>query len=180
MRPGRHILDLVREQAARGVFGGPAETERTLAAALRIDRRQPDPTDLPPPRRHVVEVVTDPTPDGGYVVSFSDVTARPRRRRRQQAQAAMLQVALDSMRHGFILYDAEARVVAANALAADCCGLAPGDVAPAGALARGAGRQQAAGVYGAGRGGRGDLPRAARRSTAGSPSRRGASCRTAG
>ena len=150
MRPGRHILDLVREQAARGVFGGPAETERVLATALAIDRRQPSHRTLRRPDGTVVEVVTDPTPDGGYVVSFSDVTASAAAQAAAQAQAAMLQVALDSMRHGFILYDAAARVIAANALAADCCGLAPEDVAPGRTLEQVLRRQQEAGVYGPG------------------------------
>ena len=67
---------------------------------------------------------SDPTPDGGFVVTFTDITARARAEAEARQRAAMLQVTLDSMRHGIILFGPDRRLMAANRLAGPDYGLA--------------------------------------------------------
>lgn len=71
----------------------------------------------------VVEVVTDPMPGGGFVRSYSDVTALARAEAEATARAATLQTVLDSIRHGVILYDQAGYVRVANALGARLAGV---------------------------------------------------------
>ena len=66
-----------------------------------------------------MEVRSAPTPAGGFVVTLTDITARAQAEARAEQRATVLQTALELMRHGFVLYDAAARLVAANSLGAD-------------------------------------------------------------
>ncbi|HYD98798.1 MAG TPA: PAS domain-containing hybrid sensor histidine kinase/response regulator [Alphaproteobacteria bacterium] len=77
VRVGTPLAELVRFNAARGeyVVGGEIETllSRSRDGQPRVDvyeRRRPDGT--------VLEVQTNPMPDGGFVATFTDVTERNR------------------------------------------------------------------------------------------------------
>ena len=70
----------------------------------------------------VIEIAVDPTPDGGFVATYSDVTALIRAEAEASRRAAVLQVMLDNMRHGICYYGPDRRVIAANALVAELGG----------------------------------------------------------
>jgi signal transduction histidine kinase len=91
-----------------------------------FDRRQSIRHQRETPDGRVVEVNSDPTPDGGFVITHTDVTALVQARAEAQQRASILGIMLDNLRHGISLFDSEGRLVAANRLAAQLNGF-PGD-----------------------------------------------------
>jgi signal transduction histidine kinase len=122
-RIGMTFEDLVREQQALGIFGEGEAAERTCAEVLALDRSKPIRYQRRLPDGRIMEVRSDPTPDGGFVITHSDVTELVQAQAEAAQRAAQLQVMQDGMRHGIALYDAEQRLVAANRLAATMTGL---------------------------------------------------------
>lgn len=121
---------LVREQLRLGVFGTGEQAERTCAEVIGLDRTRSHHYQRPLPSGRVMEVRSDPTPDGGFVITHSDVTELVQAQSEASRRAALLQVMLDNMRHGIVFYGPDRRLIAANALAADLGGHAPGTLRP--------------------------------------------------
>jgi len=114
LQAGRGFDEINAEQAANGEFSG-----RDPASIATFDRTQPLTYTRMRPDGSVIEAISDPTPDGGFVVTYSDITARRTAEHVADARAATLQAMLDHSRHGIAMYDAESRLVAANALFAE-------------------------------------------------------------
>ncbi len=121
---GRLFDELVDVQVARGVLSA----ERG-AIAKAIDRSsQHRLTRLSDDR--VVEVTSDPTPGGGFVVTYADVTALHRAEAELRQRAAMQEAMLGTIRHGIILYGPDRRVLATNAKTAELTGQPPDRLVP--------------------------------------------------
>ncbi len=118
LRTGRLIDDIFRE-AARSGHLDPDHAERVLkedhSTPLRYRQRRADGT--------ILDVRSDPTPDGGFVVALTDVTQLAKAETEAERRSQMMQAMLDNIRHGIVLFDAEGRVLAANALASSLTGL---------------------------------------------------------
>jgi len=138
MVPGAMLADLSRAQRAAGEFDNTVQrlgfitTAKLAEAPLNYTRTRPDGS--------IIEVRTDMMPDGGFVRTYSDITEL---RRAKDQLSAML----EGMRHGIALFDSQDRLVAANALAAQMCGLPADIVLPGAALADMARTQTATGEY---------------------------------
>lgn len=87
------------------------------------------------PNGTALDIRTAPLPDGGHASVVADITELLRAEEEARRRSAIQQVMLDNTRHGICLFDAESRVVAANALAARMIGLEPEDLAPGRTLA---------------------------------------------
>ncbi|MBX9699901.1 MAG: PAS-domain containing protein, partial [Acetobacteraceae bacterium] len=122
-RIGMRFEDLVREQLALGLFGEGAEAERICAEVLALDRTRSHRYQRQLPDGRIMEVRSDPTPDGGFVITHSDVTELVQAQAEASRRATLLQVMQDGMRHGIAYFDAAQRLVAANRLAARLTGL---------------------------------------------------------
>ncbi|MFN6955765.1 MAG: PAS-domain containing protein, partial [Acetobacteraceae bacterium] len=142
LRPGVPYRDLLALQVARGEF--PEETRRML---LAVDRPRPHAYRRTTRDGRVLEIESKPMPDGGFVVSFADVTALVRAEEAARRRAAMQAAMLDNLRHGIVLFDAESRVLAANPLAAALTGLPPALLRPGTPLAELRAAQLAAGEF---------------------------------
>ncbi|MBV1796114.1 PAS-domain containing protein [Siccirubricoccus sp. G192] len=127
--PGRALDDLIGEQYAAGELGGPS-IEAVLARTANRDRSKPMHYTRTRPDGTVVEVISDPTPDGGFVCTYSDITARARAEAEAREQAGTLQATIDNLRHGIAVYGPDRRVRVANVLASELAGHAPGTVRP--------------------------------------------------
>ncbi len=74
--PGIRIEEVRQKQAARGEFGAPVATQVFVQARTKTfgadsyTRQRPDGT--------LLEITTDPTPEGGFVRTFTDVTQERR------------------------------------------------------------------------------------------------------
>jgi signal transduction histidine kinase len=121
--PGRTIDELIDLQVARGVLSPQA-----AARGKAIDRSKPSRYLRFDDDGLVVEVVSDPTPDGGFVVTFTDVTALRRAEEEVQRRAAMQDAMLGTIRQGVILYDAGGRVLATNGKTYELTGLSPDEL----------------------------------------------------
>lgn len=122
--PGRLFDEFVDEQVAAGVLA-PERGE----IAKAVDRSRP--------HRHtrisdgrVVEILSDPTSDGGFVVTFADVTALHRAEEELRRRAAMQEAMLGTIRHGIILYGPDRRVLATNAKTHELTGIPAGQLTP--------------------------------------------------
>lgn len=149
IRPGRSLAELIAALHAGGRLGPEPEASRLAATAMALDRSRPYRAVRATPEGRVLEVSSDPTPDGGFVVTHVDITALAQAEAAAQQRAAMLQVMLENMRHGICLFDAEGRVLAANALAARMTGLEPEEIRPGMHILELRAAQVAAGEYGA-------------------------------
>ncbi|PHK94292.1 hypothetical protein CR162_14270 [Pseudoroseomonas rhizosphaerae] len=147
LKVGEHLMDICRRREAQGEYepGVTAETvfrRQFQFSPMGRERRRPDGT--------IVCTHGAILPDGGHIAVVSDVTPLRRAEAAAQQRARLLQAMLDSMRHGVCLFDAEHKVVAANALAARMAGLRPEDMAPGTPLSVLRALQYASGEFGAG------------------------------
>jgi signal transduction histidine kinase len=124
---GRHLMEICRERCAQGEFAGDETPETIFERQFHFDQ---------PPRERrrrngtVVATSVARLPDGGHISVASDVTALHAAEAEAKNRAHLLQVMMDSMRHGVCLFDSQHRVVAANALAATMTGLRPEELVP--------------------------------------------------
>ena len=125
MREGALVDDVLRSLHAAGGFGPEPQASAVLGAWLGLDRSQPFRTVRETPHGRVLEIFSDPTPDGGFIVTHIDITARAQAEREASERAAILRVMLENMRHGIALFDGQSRLLASNGLAASMCGLPP-------------------------------------------------------
>ncbi|WP_372616930.1 PAS-domain containing protein [Falsiroseomonas sp.] len=117
--PGRLFDELVDEQVAHGVLT-PARGE----VAKAVDRSKPHRFVRDSDGR-VVEILSDPTADGGFVVTFADVTALHRAEAALRQRAAMQAAMLGTIRHGIVLYGPDRRALATNAKTYELTGMPP-------------------------------------------------------
>ncbi|RYJ02053.1 MAG: PAS domain-containing protein, partial [Acetobacteraceae bacterium] len=129
--PGRPLEEVVAWQEAQGEFDGPApriHTDADFAAAgaapLVSLRTRPDGT--------ILEIRSEPMPDGGQVRTLTDMSAARRMteavaaaRDRALAAEAALVAALENAPHGVSLTGADNRVILVNSLATRLLGLPP-------------------------------------------------------
>jgi signal transduction histidine kinase len=93
LAPGRHYADFVDALAARGDYG-PGEEGQAVATRIKSqDRRKTVRNIRTKPDGTVLEVVSDPIPDGGWVLTYTDFTAERRiraelERAKEAAEAA--------------------------------------------------------------------------------------------
>ena len=127
---GAHIHELRAMQVALGVHGDRSTTDHALAERLRAPLQGPDLYRRVNADGTVIEIITDKLAEGGYVRSFTDVTAQIAAETETKNRAASLQAVLDHMRHGIILYDGDGHVRTGNALGARLSGLTPDQLKP--------------------------------------------------
>jgi signal transduction histidine kinase len=127
LQVGRDLMEICRERCAQGEFTNGETPEMIFERQFHFGR--------PPQERvrrngTVVASSVARLPDGGHISVVSDVTALHAAEAEAKNRAHLLQVMMDSMRHGVCLFDSQHRVVAANALAATMTGLRPEELAP--------------------------------------------------
>ena len=92
-RPGQHLSEFVRYQAERGEYG-PGDVEEIVARRMAFARDvDHDWHERERPNGRVIQMDKKRLPDGGYVATYSDVTARRRgeeelRQAKEAAEAA--------------------------------------------------------------------------------------------
>jgi signal transduction histidine kinase len=123
--PGRGFDELVDEQVELGLH----DSDRG-AAVKAADRKRPQRLLRAHPGGRVVEVISDPTPDGGFVIVYTDVTALHRAEEELRQRAAMQEAMLGIIRHGVILYGPDRRVRATNAKTSELTGMPPESLLP--------------------------------------------------
>lgn len=123
---------LIREAQLRAGEFGREEGEKQEFLARRPEQpwRGPERYQRRRPNGRTIEITTDPLPSGGFVRTYSDITEMMAAQQQIGEQADRMRVMLEGMRHGLALFDQTGHVVTANRLAAEMCGLGPGQFAP--------------------------------------------------
>lgn len=109
-KPGMTLDDIIGAQVRRGII-----TPEQGQEALAIDRAKPYRYLRHRPDGSVIEVLSDPTPEGGFVVTFADVTALHAAEVEARARAATLDAVLGALPVGVIVYGADERAQMMNA-----------------------------------------------------------------
>jgi signal transduction histidine kinase/DNA-binding NarL/FixJ family response regulator len=118
-RPGRSAVEAMRVRTRRGEFGpppgDPAALESLVQQRLRSLREPGGPPEV---RRAAsgdwIEVSSVPTPEGGVLVIYRDVTALKAREEELAAERAMHRLVLATMSEGLVLSDPHQRVQLMN------------------------------------------------------------------
>ena len=127
---GENMRDIAARRIAQGEYGPRGEDALPLLVAdgvvvpelIERTRRRPNGT--------IVTVRLVPLPDGGQVVVMTDVTALTHAEEQAERRAATLRAMLDNQPDGVALFDAQANLIAANALAARMAGLSEDQMRP--------------------------------------------------
>ena len=126
VRLGMPYEELFRFNAERGEYGpgDPREQVRERmdrarqGAAIGMERTRQNGT--------VLGIQRDLLPDGGYVVTYTDITARKKVEREIARKSALLETTLESMSQGIVAYDGDLKLVAFNQNYVDFWGYPPG------------------------------------------------------
>ena len=126
---GDHMDDIVRRRAESGEFGaGNAAT--IFAQQMAYDTARPQIRRRRRPDGTAIDVRTAPLPDGGHISVVTDVTALTQAEDELSRRAGEMAVMLASIPHGVLLWGADRRLIASNAIAADLLGHPPGLLTP--------------------------------------------------
>ena len=87
--PGRHQRELLEETMRQGGFGEGEAARATVEAIIARDITRSHRHERNTPDGRMLEIHSDPTPDGGFVITYADVTA-------ERMQAAALREARDA------------------------------------------------------------------------------------
>lgn len=146
LQPGDAMEEVLRRRAASGELAG--ETPDDVVRRIIDNMHEPRAFSRRRPDGRIVDFRTQPLPGGGQVVVVNDVTALHTAQADATARAEQLRTMLDGMRHGIALFDKDQRLLAANRLAAELCGLPAEAFSPGTTLAELRDRQFAAGDFG--------------------------------
>lgn len=142
--PFAELLDLLANREEFAAIDGSAfiaaqrALDRTRAAAVRRVRAG----------GQVIDIVSDPLPDGGWTMAVTDVSALAGAEDEARRRAGMLQSIVDAIPHGICVYSADRRVTMFNRAYTDVMAGAPLNVGDN--LIDVIRRRAAAGEYGTG------------------------------
>jgi signal transduction histidine kinase len=126
---GDHLATVILRRAEAGEYG-PGDPQSVVAEQLAHDIGRPQMRHRCRPNGTALDIRTAPLPDGGHISVVTDVTGQTAAEAEASRRAEQLAVMLGSIRHGITLWSPERTVVAANAMAAEMLGHAPGVLVP--------------------------------------------------
>ena len=115
-QPGQvNFEDVIRFNATRGEYGD-GDTEATIQAIVARARQPATPHQFERTRPNgvVLEIRGGPMAGGGFVTTYTDVSARARAEAEVQRSGDLLRGAIDAIDEAFVLYDPDDRLVLCN------------------------------------------------------------------
>ena len=113
-RPGTDIIEFYRFNAERGDYGpGDAEAQ-AISRMERVKERRTHLLEYELADGRILNIRYAPIPDGGLVLSYSDITERRKAERDVAFKEAQLHVALDNMPGALAYTDDDLKIVFAN------------------------------------------------------------------
>lgn len=106
---GMRFGDLLDLLSTREEFAG-IDGAGFIAAQREVDRARPSTVRRVRSNGHVVDILSDPTPDGGWTLTVSDVTQVARAEDEALRRATLLHSILEAVPHGICVYGADRRV----------------------------------------------------------------------
>ena len=127
---GDTLEEVIRRRAEAGEYGPGDPEEHVRQQTALADPSRSAMRRRTRPSGETIDVRTAPLPDGGYMSVVTDVSplvaAETENSRQAEAMAAMLA----NIRHGIVLWDKDHRIAAANPVATELLGAAPGLLVP--------------------------------------------------
>jgi signal transduction histidine kinase len=111
--PGMPLVAVLKLLRDRGEFAG-LDADAYIAEVLARDRSRVNHTRRVRPDGTVLDIGSDPLPDGGFMITASDITALTRAEDEARGRAAMLDAILSNLPHGVAVYDRSRRVTITN------------------------------------------------------------------
>jgi PAS domain-containing protein len=112
-RPGAGFAALLELMAGREEFSD-VEATAFIIAQRCADRSQPFAARRVRGGGQVVDIVSDPLPDGGWTITVSDISALARAEDQARQRATLLQSILEAVPHGVCVYGPDRRVAMFN------------------------------------------------------------------
>jgi signal transduction histidine kinase len=126
---GDAIEDVIRRRAEAGEYG-PGRPEEVIAQQMAFDIARPQSRRRRRPNGTMLDVRTAPMPDGGHISVVTDITALTEAEAEVTRHAAEMAAMLGAIRHGILLWGADHRLIASNAIAAELLHHPPGALTP--------------------------------------------------
>lgn len=145
--PGTPFLELLDALANREEFAA-VDNADFLDSQRVLDRSHPSSMRRVLPNGEVIDIVSDPLPDGGWTMAITEISPLVRAEDEARRRAGMLQSIVDAVPHGIAVYSADRHVTMFNRAYSDVMSGAPLSVGDH--LIDVIRRRAAAGEYGAG------------------------------
>ncbi|MCH7778633.1 MAG: PAS-domain containing protein, partial [Gemmatimonadetes bacterium] len=114
IRLGMPLEEIVRFNAERGEYG-PGDMEELVRERISFTRLgKKVGYERAGVDGRIVAFHREPMPGGGYVSTFTDITARKKSEKALIRQSALLEASLESMSQGIVVYDSDLKVRAFN------------------------------------------------------------------
>ena len=114
VRKGDSYESVIRLLAERGEYG-PGDVEKKVTKRVRqLKSSKAVGAERVRPNGSVIEYRRNPLPGGGVVTTYTDITERKEAARAAASAEAQLLNAIDNMSEGFVVYDADDRLVLCN------------------------------------------------------------------
>jgi len=146
--PGLEYDKLLDTMHALGAFGAEPEASVDLRRFKEHDRSKQLINRRRSASGSILDVRSDPTPDGGFIVTFTDVSSLARAEEDLERRAGEMEAMLANIQHGIILWSSDKRLIAFNRVAAELSGPIPGGMVPGMHFEDFVRRQYAIGLYG--------------------------------
>jgi len=113
LQPGSGFAELLALLAERDEFAGQ-DGEAFIAGQRDADRSRPMSARRIRGNAQVIDISSDPLPDGGWTMAVTNVSAEARAEDEARRRAAMMGSIVDAVPHGICVYNAERRVTLFN------------------------------------------------------------------
>ncbi len=144
LQPGRTLHELAATGVAKGIYKRAGADDITKVIRQRVARGVVSHITSRLDDGRIISVAIHPRPGGGWVSTHTDISEREKlnarleeqnrllkeQEERLRVQNQQLDTALNTMVEGLAMFDADARIVLANAPYAELYGLAPDQVKP--------------------------------------------------
>ncbi|RVU45956.1 PAS-domain containing protein [Rubrivivax rivuli] len=110
-----HFEEVIRFNAGRGEYG-PGDVEATVQAIVARARQSTEPHQFERvrPDGTQLEIRGGPMPGGGFVTTYTDISARKRAEAEVQRASALLRGSIDALEDAYALFDADGILVLCN------------------------------------------------------------------
>jgi diguanylate cyclase (GGDEF)-like protein len=130
IKPGITHRQVIEHWVSRGHGPGLSAEEIYKRRMREIRRGEASVGFLTRRDGRIIQAVSSPMRDGGWVSSCEDVTERLRYEEELKRQNFLLDAALENMAHGLCVYDSDMRLQVCNDRYLEICGLTPREAAP--------------------------------------------------
>jgi diguanylate cyclase (GGDEF)-like protein len=130
IKPGISHRQVIEHWVARGHSPGLSAEELYKRRMREIRRGEASVGFLTRRDGRIIQAISSPMSDGGWVSSCEDVTERLRYEEELKQQNLLLDAALENMAHGLCVYDSDMRLLVRNSRYLEIYGLSPDEAKP--------------------------------------------------